>query len=170
GTGTGLFLGGRQLAHAERELLVHHDYFAARDQPAIERDVDRLADQPVQLHDRADVQPQDVLDLHACRAERGDHLDLDVVQAPDALALDVRVGLRGAGMVTAGLVSLLPRLPFRLLRAGGRDGLNLVHRLVRRAARSLAGPANRRPLAIARVLVVQLFALALVVTALRGRQ
>ena len=44
---------GDQLGHADAEVVVEHEHFAAGDQPAVDEDVDRVARQFVQRHDGA---------------------------------------------------------------------------------------------------------------------
>src|SRR6266550_3464666 len=57
--------------HGHAELLLDQHDFAARDQPIIDVDVNRLADLAVELEHCAGAEPQEIADIHAGAAEHG---------------------------------------------------------------------------------------------------
>ena len=69
------------LRHAQAELLVDHDDLAAGDRPPVHQQVDGLARQPVERHDRSGTERQRLADGHARAADLHGELHRDVVQA-----------------------------------------------------------------------------------------
>src|SRR5690606_18416744 len=65
------------------ELLADHDHLALGEPPFARVDVDRLADQAIQLDDRAARQPEDLLDRHLRPAELDGDRQLQVVNRRD---------------------------------------------------------------------------------------
>src|SRR5665213_2811594 len=60
--------------HGDAELVFHQNYFATRDQPVIDIDVDRLADAPVELEHGTGPEFQQFADVHLGTAEHGRNL------------------------------------------------------------------------------------------------
>src|SRR5918992_247499 len=69
------------LGDAEPELLVDHHDLAARDRLAVDQQVDGLAGEPVEGHDRAGPERERLADRHARAADLDRELDRHVVQA-----------------------------------------------------------------------------------------
>src|SRR5215211_4696751 len=61
-------------SHGDAELLLDQHDFAARDQPVVDVDVDRLADLAVELEHCTRAEPQQVADVHAGAPEHGGDL------------------------------------------------------------------------------------------------
>src|SRR4051812_43631513 len=62
------------LIHADAEVVVEHEHFAARDEPLIHENVHGITGELIELDDRAFAQLQHVFDEHARSAQ----LDLHV--------------------------------------------------------------------------------------------
>ena len=60
------------------KIVVEHQHFAAGNQAAIDEDVDRIARQFVERHNRPFVQPQHVVQIHLRSAEFDFDVQLDV--------------------------------------------------------------------------------------------
>jgi hypothetical protein len=72
--------GGDHIGDAQAELLVDDDDLATRDRLAVDQQVDGLAGQPVQRHDRPGAELQRLADRHVRAADLDRQLHRHVVQ------------------------------------------------------------------------------------------
>ena len=93
----------QHLGHAEAEFLVDHDDLSARDRLAVDQQVNRLAGEPVERHDRARAERERLPDGHLRAPDLDRQLHRHVVQAGELLGRDGTRSLRLDGAGRGGL-------------------------------------------------------------------
>ena len=96
-------LRGEHFGDAQAELLVDHDDLAAGDRLAVDQQVDGLAGEPVEGHDRPRAQRERLADGHPRATHLDGQLDGHVVQARELLGRDGRGSRRLHGPGRGGL-------------------------------------------------------------------